>query len=105
MLLMIIIARSESLFSSLLSKNLLIILVLLRNETCSLTIRKARRRRMLKNIALKKIEPKRDEIMESWRKLHNSFIEVRDWKGEARYLSEVLFLSKVCGARCKKIVS
>jgi hypothetical protein len=35
---------------------------------------------MLKNIALRKkrIEPKRDEIMESWRKLHNSFIEVRD---------------------------
>jgi hypothetical protein len=62
---MIIIARSESLFSSLLSKNLLIIVLLLWKETCSLTIREARRRRMLKNIALTKIEPKRDEIMES----------------------------------------
>ena len=71
---MITIARSESLFSSLLSKNLLIILPLLWSETCSVTIREARRLRMLKNIALrKKIEPKRDEIMESWRKLHNSF--------------------------------
>jgi hypothetical protein len=49
---------------------------------------------MLKNIALTKIEPKRDEIMESWRKLHNSFIEVRDWKREAKYLLKFHFLPK-----------
>jgi hypothetical protein len=41
-------------FSSLLSKNLLIILLLLWSEACSLTIREARRLRMLKNIALRK---------------------------------------------------
>jgi len=83
---------------------LLIIPPLLWSENCSLTIREAGRLRMLKNIALKN-EPKRDEIMESWRKLHNSFIEVRDWKWEARYLSEASFSAEVRGARYKKIIS
>ena len=42
--------------------------------------------------------------METWRKLHNSFIEVRGWKRGARYLSEVSFSAEVCGARNKKII-
>jgi hypothetical protein len=41
--------------------------------------------------------------MGSWRKLHNSFIEVL--KGEARYISEPSLSAEVCGARYKKIIS
>jgi len=43
--------------------------------------------------------------MESWRKLHNSFIEVRNWKRKARYLFEASFSAEVRGARYKKIIS
>jgi hypothetical protein len=43
--------------------------------------------------------------MESWRKLHNFFIEVRDVKGEARYISEPSLSAEVCGGRYKKIIS
>ena len=43
--------------------------------------------------------------MESWKKLHNFFIEVTDLKGETRHLSEPSLSAKVCGVRYKKILS
>jgi hypothetical protein len=71
---------AEFLSNSFLSKNLkikihrIIILpvVLYRCETWSLTLRKKRRLKVFENIVLRRIfGPKRDEVTEEWRKLHN----------------------------------
>jgi hypothetical protein len=41
-------------------------------ETGSLTLREERRLRVFENLVLKRIfAPRRDEIIEEWRKLHN----------------------------------
>ena len=46
-------------------------------ETWSLTMREERRLRVFENRVLSKIfEPKRDEVTEEWRKLHNEELNV-----------------------------
>jgi hypothetical protein len=63
--------------SSLLSKNLkikvyrTIIVALYECETWSLTLREERRLRVFENRVLIIFWPKRDELTEEWRKLHN----------------------------------
>jgi len=66
--------------SSLLSKNLkikmyrniILPVVLYGCETWSLTLREERRLRVFENRVLRRVfEPKRDEVTEEWRKLHN----------------------------------
>ena len=65
--------------SRLLSKNLkikiyrIIILpiVLYGCETWSLTLREERKLRVFENMVLRIFGPRRDEVMEEWRRLHN----------------------------------
>ena len=75
---------AESLFSSLLSKNLKIRIyrnvfmpvVLYGCETWSLTLKKEYRLRELQNRVLRRIfGPKRDELTREWRKLHNEELD------------------------------
>ena len=68
------------LYSNLLSKNLkikiyktiILPIVLYVGEIWSLTLREGRRLRVFENRVLRRIfGPKRDEVLEEWRKLHN----------------------------------
>jgi hypothetical protein len=58
-------------------KTIILPVVLYGCETWSLTLRKQHRLRVFENRVLRRIsEPKRDEVMGEWRKLHNE--ELRD---------------------------
>jgi len=74
------------LFSSLLSTNLktkmcrtiIVLVVLYRCETWSLTLREERRLRVFKNRVVRRIfGPKREEVIGEWRKLHNEELNDR----------------------------
>jgi hypothetical protein len=46
-------------------------------ETCSLTLREENRLRVFENMVLRRIfGPKRDEVTEEWRKLHNEELHI-----------------------------
>jgi hypothetical protein len=53
------------------SETILLPVVLHGRETWPLTIREEHRPRVFQNLVLSKCGPKRDEIKEGWRKLHN----------------------------------
>ena len=58
-------------------RNIILPVVLYRCETWSLTLREERRLRVFENRVLRRVfGPKRDEVTEEWRKLHNE--ELRD---------------------------
>jgi hypothetical protein len=53
-------------------KTIILPVVLCGCETCSLALREEHRLRVFDNRVLRRIfGPKRDEVMEGWRKLHN----------------------------------
>jgi hypothetical protein len=52
-------------------RTIILPIVLYGCETWSLTLREERRVRVFENRVLRILEPKRDEVVREWRKLHN----------------------------------
>jgi hypothetical protein len=58
-------------------KTIILLVVLYGCETWSLTLREEHKLRLFENRVLRRIfEPKRDEVMGEWRKLHNEELHI-----------------------------